>query len=485
MRPTVAQMTHTKWQNHKKKYVIEVQDHQQAMRYANPLVDLEDTVRKGINNPLSDPRFIMSSITSEIPTQNQNNLFNNREFLSYHTPANPSPDGLLQNVGQSNILSVNTNNLSNRLSVNMPSQEQATKEQIVARHPPSVPMMSDMYNPPFHPFHSSPLIQANEKNHLMNLLSGISSTELSANLGQDIAGGLSAGLPGGVAAFSRGKLSPLSQGLELGKLQQAKQQQMLQQLRLRELKKQLLQRRESNNKILQQNLVKNQLLNRQINRQKLLQTELLKRKLKLLNARKKTNAENINPLTGLPDDLEQRSYGSVSSITSVSEAANIANPVTEDNGDTSHHTTVDNSASSLTSSLPSLHSQHLQNEKPVKESVTSPLTSQTTSSTAANDNNNSPIEMEQSFPSLKSFLEADNILREKLNKEALSAPSDLSDPDKALGQGSVNLGPGFDVSVGETGGKSDDTADNLMTAKRAISSHKTSTARDHKKVIKD
>lgn len=43
--------------NKAKKYVIEVQDHQQAMKYADPLTDLEETVRRGYNDPYNDRNF--------------------------------------------------------------------------------------------------------------------------------------------------------------------------------------------------------------------------------------------------------------------------------------------------------------------------------------------------------------------------------------------------------------------------------------------
>ena len=51
--------------NNAKKYVIEVQDHQQAMKYADPLTDLEETVRRGYNDPYNDRNFFMNKINED------------------------------------------------------------------------------------------------------------------------------------------------------------------------------------------------------------------------------------------------------------------------------------------------------------------------------------------------------------------------------------------------------------------------------------
>eukprot|EP00111_Clytia_hemisphaerica_P016939 TCONS_00050228-protein len=62
-RPTKSH-NHFHNKNHKK-YVIEVQDHQQAMKYADPLSDLEETVRRGFNDPYNDRNFFMNNVNEE------------------------------------------------------------------------------------------------------------------------------------------------------------------------------------------------------------------------------------------------------------------------------------------------------------------------------------------------------------------------------------------------------------------------------------
>ena len=47
-------------EEHKKRYVIEVQDRQNAVKLANPIVDLEDSVQRGISDPLADPRYVLN-----------------------------------------------------------------------------------------------------------------------------------------------------------------------------------------------------------------------------------------------------------------------------------------------------------------------------------------------------------------------------------------------------------------------------------------
>lgn len=52
-----------KWQ--KKGLVVEVQSHNQAMKSANPISDLEQTISEGMNDPFTDPRFVMNRINDE------------------------------------------------------------------------------------------------------------------------------------------------------------------------------------------------------------------------------------------------------------------------------------------------------------------------------------------------------------------------------------------------------------------------------------
>ena len=52
--------------------MIEVQDHQQAMKYADPMIDLEETVRRGYNNdPYNDRNFFANGINEDILQQQQ------------------------------------------------------------------------------------------------------------------------------------------------------------------------------------------------------------------------------------------------------------------------------------------------------------------------------------------------------------------------------------------------------------------------------
>ena len=49
----------------KKGFVVEVQSHQQALKSANPITDLEQTISRGINDPYTDPKFVMNQINED------------------------------------------------------------------------------------------------------------------------------------------------------------------------------------------------------------------------------------------------------------------------------------------------------------------------------------------------------------------------------------------------------------------------------------
>ena len=49
----------------KKGLVVEVQSHQQAIKLANPIADLEQTINRGMNDPYTDPHFVMNQINAE------------------------------------------------------------------------------------------------------------------------------------------------------------------------------------------------------------------------------------------------------------------------------------------------------------------------------------------------------------------------------------------------------------------------------------
>eukprot|EP00794_Sanderia_malayensis_P017690 gene17690-19458_t len=57
----------------KKSLVVEVQSHNQAMKSANPITDLEQTISQGMKDPFTDPQFVMNKINSEFFGNNLKN----------------------------------------------------------------------------------------------------------------------------------------------------------------------------------------------------------------------------------------------------------------------------------------------------------------------------------------------------------------------------------------------------------------------------
>lgn len=85
----------------KKGFVVEVQSHQQAMKSANPITDLEQTISRGMTDPYTDPRFVMNQINEDFfgngLKNNMNagtpiveNSLHNRELMAFQNlPMNP------------------------------------------------------------------------------------------------------------------------------------------------------------------------------------------------------------------------------------------------------------------------------------------------------------------------------------------------------------------------------------------------------------
>ena len=490
-----------------KKYVIEVQDHQQAIKAANPIVDLEDTVRRGISDPLADPRFVMNKINDDffgIPITE--NSFHNRELMSYQGKEHLSPS----------ILGIASHGLNNLQRPNNFIQQHVEKQEIVARHPSSVAMYQDIGLPRLSAHHNSPLPTSQ--------LSDMDRQDISSNIGQNVAGGLTQGLPGGVAAFvqQKGRLPHIASGTPLGRF--TPQGLRTERPNIRGIHDSINKFRLNPTKFLNQqhqnNLNKRQddltQLTNNINPftfnkrpENFAQTinnispfSLNKRPENYaqqinnispftLNKRpenfaKPTNsispftfnkrpenfaqtinnispfslnkrpenfaqtASNINPLTGLPEDLEDRTYGAVSSITSISDTAppTLPSSVTVNTADGTSsaadgHTADGTSASELNSAPISAQ------KNPVSHETAAETSPETASEQAAPGSSL----IDDNFSSLKSYLEADDILRDKLSKDGIESV----EPSKKT----VNIGPGFNIQDGGI--------DKSMSSRRTLS----------------
>lgn len=289
--------------------MIEIQDHQQAMKLANPIVDLEETVRRGINDPLADPQFVMNRINKDyfhLPLVASSR--ENKELLSYQ--------GF--NADSQGVLGVN----GRKLTPSAPTQEKAVKEQYVAKTP-------SIFRPIFQ-----------QQQQQQRSFPAFSQQQ----------------------QRSGGKILPLRKQMERY-VNGGRRENVLRKLRL-------LKRIENEN------------------------TQAVR-----------NSAENINPLTGLPEDLEASSYGAVASITAVSDNHN-ARPAT---------VTVDLTKSPYKHDSGSHHESVTTNDaidrpQSVIAENSSKLFPGAGSSVKNFIDNNTD---------LKAFLEADTILREKLNKDGI------------------------------------------------------------------
>lgn len=283
--------------------MIEIQDHQQAMKLANPIVDLEETVRRGINDPLADPRFVMNRINKDyfhLPLVTASR--ENKELLSYQGFDSSASPGMVSVSGR-------------KLTPDAPMQEQAVKEQVVARTP-SI----------FRPIYQQQLQQQSQLRR-----------------------------PNIFKSF---------------------------------LRKQLQQRIGEKRRAFLLNKERERFVNGDRRTNAFKKLELLKR-LQNEKIRSGSSVEKINPLTGLPEDLELSSYGAVASITAVSDHKSHPDSVTVDLRDPKYN-----------GATAAVHEQ----ANPTMD-------------------NSKLLGNEQNFidnnTDLKSFLEADSILREKLSKDGI------------------------------------------------------------------
>jgi len=120
----------------KKGFVVEVQSHQQALKLANPIADLEQTISRGMNDPYTDPRFVMNQINEEFfgnsLKSNPNaaaplvdNNLHNRELMAFRN----LPMGSQRNIG--------INSLSGDLFPSNPIVQHAIKNNNVANREPA------------------------------------------------------------------------------------------------------------------------------------------------------------------------------------------------------------------------------------------------------------------------------------------------------------------------------------------------------------
>ena len=120
----------------KKGFVVEVQSHQQAMKSANPITDLEQTISRGMTDPYTDPRFVMNQINEEFfgngLKNNMNagtpiveNSLHNRELMAFQNlPMNPQG-------------TIGMNSLGGNMFPSNPITQHAIKEHNVASSNPS------------------------------------------------------------------------------------------------------------------------------------------------------------------------------------------------------------------------------------------------------------------------------------------------------------------------------------------------------------
>lgn len=420
-------------QKSKKSYVIEVQDHQQALKYANPIVDLEDTVRRGISDPLADPRFVINRINSDFFGNPTSNGLSD-ELADYHghpmanmhpqnsggsvigvnaagmvglhlpgvengarkdSPARPTsafgggPSSLLHNQGlPASVPSLSNLPISNTLGGNAAVQDLQRLAQLIQRQ--SVQQNSNLRSLLKQP--------ANENNigsiHSTSNLNSINNLQLASLLQQQ---------------QSKNKLQ---QQLHARQLQQLKQQQQLnslkQQLALRQLlaaqKKQITSKPTAKKIQTLNGLQAYGIRSNPVNQQHFAH---LPEQLHLPGTPQ--TASDIDSLTGLPSNLEDHSYGGISSVENVetNPGPQLPSSITINTG-TGGETTE-------ATSVPDKMDGAAAKEKEAAHSAAENA-SINTSTHVDNDN----------FGALKSFLEADDILRDKLDKDGMSGKADES-----------------------------------------------------------
>ena len=407
----------------KKKYVIEVQDHQQAMRAANPIVDLEDSVRRGVSDPFSNPNFIINRINDDLFSSPLNLGLGNRELLAYHGNNYHSNRAFhpLQSLPSRRILSphIGANvGMTNGFTPAGDVMQNAVKEEVVARHPssfklinPSISLLNS--NNPLHPVNSANLV--NE--------------EVLHNQ-ETIGKSLNFGLPGGVAGYvgrfgnSAGVIKGFVSSAKTNANNQLSDYVSLMDRRLPAIHRSL----DSHIKKLQSPMLgemnfrnlykmKPQVVNSYALNNHNAGNHRLNYGKQFQNVNSARSNSRINPLTGLPEDLEERSYGLISSITSVSDStAPLAKAVTSSSNE------HDDANSNF--ELGTETSQRRVAEK--SEGPESMEFHEAPSSIEKESPEEQPIDY--NLASLKSFLEEDSILRSKLNKDGLESIDPKKDP---------------------------------------------------------
>ena len=451
------------------------------MKYANPILDLEDTVRRGITDPLADPRFVMNKINSDFFGSPVANALRSKELMSYQ---GGQGNFGIQNTGTDNqggsILSINAHALGNSLIPSPAMHEKAVKEEIVAKHPPSIQTYED---------NALPRLSAVRQLHANIRGAGLAG----AGLPQGLGSGLPLGLSGGAAPMQLPQLSLLASlqqqaGIQsLGEKGLANQAPSLAELSALLSRQQSVQQSlgekvggglnqvnplqsfagskllgmSANQKLLGMTLNQN-LLGKKMEsvgnsqtglRRNPLQEQLRRNPLQeqksisihhpqeSMNTPQHTSMNNpvqhhavetvqqqpvtpiqhyhipefhdsINSLTGLPENLEDRSYGAISSVTMAETPPRPQSTVT----------VVDTGGG-----VPE-HVGHTEETQPQTQSQAQSAV-QSTSSASQDSSHTTPSDsplasnaaIEDNFSALKSFLEADDILRDKLKEDGIDA----------------------------------------------------------------
>jgi len=414
----------------KKSYVIEVQDHQQALKYANPIVDLEDTVRRGISDPLADPRFVMNRINSDFFGNPTSNGLSD-ELADYH--GHPMASMRPHEAGGS-VIGVNREALGGS---HFPGVETGARKDTPSR--------------PTSAFNGGTAMQHNQGQAqqmpalsnlpINNALGGRSAmqdlqrlaqlmqrqtVQQNSNLQSLLKQPVNENTPSGLQHSTGGSLSSLS-SFQLRSLlqQQQNSNKLQQQLHARQLQ-QLKQQQQLNN--LRQQLALRQLLAAQ---KQQIATKPTAKKIQTLNGLQAyglrsnpvnqqhfarlpeqihlpgslPSASDIDSLTGLPSNLEDRSYGGITSVENVetNPGPQLPSTITINTG------TGGTESSSETSSVPDKMDGAAAKSKDENHLNTDAATEAASNNGGQQDN----------FGALKSFLEADDILRDKLDKDGM------------------------------------------------------------------
>ncbi|XP_012563330.1 uncharacterized protein LOC105847989 [Hydra vulgaris] len=446
----------TQRQENKKKYVIEVQDHQLAMRAANPIVDLEDSVRRGGNDPFANPSFVINRINDDLLSTSLNLGLGNRELLAYHDTNYHINSGFHspQILPSRRLLSPHigtTISFSNSFKPAGDSIQNAVKEELVARQPllfkanhPFKTFINS--NIPFHQVSSINLeneeILHNQETFEKNLNIGVSGGEVgyarqfgntAANMKSQVVSTKANAneLPSYVPLVNR-RIPTIRRPLDLH------MKKINLSLGGRNFHNAFKIKPETISSFALSNNIENSNLNINNNNNNVASQRL--------NYEKRIHAVNIpqtksriNPLTGLPEDLEERSYGLISSVTSVTDSTA---PLSKTNNRNLNEYDDANSNIEVNAEVPQRRVAQKLIGPELNDYHDSPRTMEKDSSSLIENETPSVLEKEPSnlieketlsrdmpeeqssdynLASLKSFLEEDSILRNKLNKDGLES----------------------------------------------------------------